>query len=139
LNILELAVLSKNHYEKLLKFGITDVNFAKNSSLIIDLFLKKKFFENANLVESIILYELQTKAELSEHNLLFTLGPNKIFKGIFLFFESVNDVNLFSLMPEFLAFTNKIIIQYLSSIDFVIRVINYLFVIYQTSHCDFMK
>ncbi len=122
MQILELAVLLKNHYEKLLEFGITDANFAKNSSLLIDFFLRKKFLENANLIESIILYELETKAELSEINLFFTLGPNKLFKSIFLFFETVKDLDLFSLMDEFLAFTNKIIIQYLASIDFIIRV-----------------
>lgn len=122
MQILELAVELKNHYEKLLEFGITDVNFAKNSSLLIDFFLRKKYLENANLIESIILYELEIKAELSEVNLFLTLGPNKLFKSIFNFFETVKDLNLFSLIDEFLDFTNKIIIQYLASIDFIIRV-----------------
>jgi hypothetical protein len=122
LQILELALMLRNHYEKLLEYWITDFNFTKNFRFLIDLFLRKKFFEN-NLIECIILYEIEAKAEFSEQNLFFTLGPNKVFKSIFFFFEILKDNNLFNLLDVFLNFVNKIIIQFLAMIDFIIIVI----------------
>lgn len=118
-----MAVIYKNCYEKLLEFGITDVNFHKNYCFLIDLFLRKKFIENINLLENIILYEIDTKAEISEDKIFFTLGPNKIFKNMFHLIEILKDMDLFMLLEEFLSFISKIIIQYLSAIDFIIRVI----------------